>query len=216
MVFALTDDAGPFFVEDIPEEPFVSAVTDGNGDPVAIAPGDVKAGLRRPDGSYALPLIARDVDADEDTFTLPWGTETPFTTPGVHWIDALVHNQRAEPVPVVVETLDGWTTLAMARTSWRDLPTDPRVAYELLQVAKRDVIAYAPALAAGAPIPDSYRTAQVMHARDIWNSGVTDPSGDIGSETFATTPYPMDWMVRQVLRPKRAIPKVARFPEEDA
>lgn len=213
MVYSLTDDAGPFYVIDLPPEPYVSGVDNEAGDRVELASGDVKAGLRRPDGTYAIALAPRDVDSSLDTFTLPWGTESPFTVEGVYWIDAVVHGQHAEPVPVVVEAFTGWNTLAMARTVWRDLPTDPRVAYELLAVAKRDVLAFAPALPEGAPIPENYRTAQWMHARDIATSGIATPSGDIGAPGFATTPYPMDWMIRQVLRPKRAIPKVPKVTE---
>lgn len=218
MTLTLDTDAGPFWRGDAPEDAYESGVL-SDGAPVDLQSSDqLTAGLRAPDGTYAIATGARPIDADTDTFTLPWGASSPFTMSGVHWIDVQLNGVRVDPLPVVVEdSADGWATLAEARDEWRDLPSNPRVAYTLLQIARHDVIEYAPTLAPDARVPANYVKAQIMHARDIWNSGHADPSsGDLGEGSFALTPYPLDWMIRQLLRPARAIPRVPRYPQNGA
>jgi len=77
-----------------------------------------------------------------------------------------------------------------------------------LEVAKSQVLAYAPALANDAPIPEAYAVAQLMQARNIWNASKVSPSGDINTGSYASTPFPLDWQVRQLLRPRRGVPVI--------
>ena len=77
-----------------------------------------------------------------------------------------------------------------------------------LEVAKSQVLAYAPALTEDALIPEAYAVAQLMQARNIWNASKVSPSGDIGEGSYAVTPHPLDWMVKQLLRPRRGVPVI--------
>jgi hypothetical protein len=117
---------------------------------------------------------------------------------------------RLSPVYLIVQAEDGWYTLDAAREDWADAPeTDARLE-QLLELARQQVIAYAPALAAGAAIPANYKAGQLMQARNLWNAGLVDPAtGQQGDDaSFQLRPFPLDWMVRQVLRPKTGVPKV--------
>lgn len=122
----------------------------------------------------------------------------------------------------------GWHTLDTARDQWRDAPSDDDTLQQLLDVARHQVTAYAPTytgepgtstLAAPDPttgalqpvtaatVPADYRLAQLMQARNIWNAGRVDPaSGGLGDDSFIMRPFPLDWMVKQIIRPKRALP----------
>lgn len=110
-----------------------------------------------------------------------------------------------------------WHTAESARDQWADAPgtpaDDPDVLEELLDVAREQVEAYAPNLppaAEGGPvsIPITYRYAQLMQARNIWNAALVSPGGEMGEGDFAITPHPLDWTVKQMIRPKRATPVV--------
>lgn len=110
-----------------------------------------------------------------------------------------------------------WWTVDEAKGSWVGAPADDDLEL-LLDVAKAEIIAYAPALDPddvvtvtpdeGDPyevqvIPAGYRWAQLAHARNIWNAAKVNPSGGFGAdgETFALTPFPLDWAIKQRLRP---------------
>lgn len=101
-----------------------------------------------------------------------------------------------------------WYTVEEAREDWRDAAqmTDEHLqAY--LDTAKEAVWAYGKRLTlpADAPvptdIPDGWRTAHLSQTRNIWNTYKTDPGGFIGSGEFEVRPFPMDWMVKQLIRP---------------
>lgn len=108
-----------------------------------------------------------------------------------------------------------WHDVATARDFWVDAPFDDDVLEELLEVAKQQVIAYAPTLPepeaeVEEDIPVNYRKAQLDQARNLWNATKVDPaSGGSGDDTYVIRPFPLDWMIRQTLRPRRGVP-VAR------
>lgn len=100
-----------------------------------------------------------------------------------------------------------WHTLESARGQWADAPLDDDSLGELLEVAQVAVLAYAPALTPADPedIPVSYRSAQLMQARNVWNSGQASPSGGDGFDNIGyglTTTHPLDWQIKQLLRPR--------------
>ena len=104
--------------------------------------------------------------------------------------------------------MGSWHTYESIQDLWPDAPTYEDFGLnELLEVAKEQVLAFAGIETLEAPdVPASYRMAQYMQARNIWNSSKVDPaSGGLGEDTFAIRVYPLDWMVRQIIRPKRAI-----------
>lgn len=119
------------------------------------------------------------------------------------------------PITVVVEHEDGdgWHTLDSARAEWADAPEgdddeDARL-YDLLQIAREQVLAFAPARQDGDPVPARYRAAQVMQARNLWNGLRKNPGEEtMGADGFSVTIFPLDWNVRALIRPIRAVPVV--------
>ena len=110
-----------------------------------------------------------------------------------------------------------WHTPETARDQWVDAPLDDEQLEQLLDVAKQAVLAYAPALPAatsGAWVdgyyqpaaepepPTNYVVAQLMQARNVWNSGKATPTGDFDGGGYGLTTHPLDWQIKQILRPR--------------
>ena len=109
-----------------------------------------------------------------------------------------------------------WHTVESARDEWPDAPTDygdggDDTLTTLLAVSQEAVIAYAPAVEeALTDIPDGYRLAQLMQARNVWNSTKVSTANDFdGGQYSISASYPLDWQVRQLIRPKQGRPRVA-------
>jgi hypothetical protein len=119
-----------------------------------------------------------------------------------------------------------WHTVESARDEWPDAPYDEdggdTLLTSLLAAAQLAVVAYAPVQADMVTIdpdgyivseeyvvPDGYRIAQLMQARNIWNSGKASPSGDFDGAGYGLSTFPLDWQVRQLIRPKRGRPVIA-------
>lgn len=119
-----------------------------------------------------------------------------------------------------------WHTAESARDQWADAPTDdgdnPNASLEeLLNAAQSAVLAYAPELDGTyiiddgyieqvmAGIPDAYRIAQLMQARNIWNAKKASPAGEFDNGSYGLSSFPLDWAIRQLLRPKRGRPVMA-------
>jgi hypothetical protein len=135
---------------------------------------------------------------------------------GAHTLRIVVagggRQQALSPVALIVEHEDGdgWFTLDAARTAWADAPEDDGRLHTLLVVARTQCLAYAPALAVGAAVPRHYREAQLLQARGVWNAVRTDPnSQQMGADGFAAPVFPLDWTVKQLLRPQDPRPVVA-------
>ena len=106
-----------------------------------------------------------------------------------------------------------WHDIESARDEWIDAPMDDDVLEELLTVAQQQVVAYAPALPEPAEgeeqdIPSNYRYAQLQQAKNLFNAGRVDSTGGVGESDFVARPFPLDWVIRQILRPRRAVPRV--------
>lgn len=72
----------------------------------------------------------------------------------------------------------------------------------LLEVAREQILAYAPALAPADPLPARYVYAQLKQAEVLWAAGTASGDGDIGSEGYRFTPRPLDKTIQQIIRPK--------------
>jgi hypothetical protein len=106
-----------------------------------------------------------------------------------------------------------WHTAASARDEWPDAPVDSDGGdarlESLLASAKEAVIAYAPAVSEPLEdIPDGYREAQLQQAQNMWNAGKASPSGDFDGGQYSLTTFPLDWAVRQLIRPKTGKPVI--------
>jgi hypothetical protein len=95
-----------------------------------------------------------------------------------------------------------WHTPESARTQWVDAPLDDEQLEELLDVAKGAVLAYAPAIEDESHPPVSYRLAQLTQTKNMWNASYASPSGDLDGGSFGLTTFPLDWQVKQMLRPQ--------------
>lgn len=155
------------------------------------------------------PAVAvATIDEGSETVRVDWPDDYPLTGSGVGRILLRLTYTTGEARTVavqrfVVEALDGWYTLWEAREDWAQAPHLDHQAFELLQMAREQCLEYAP-LAEGAAVPGRHRQAQLMQARNIWNSQKVDPAtGGIDGESFVITPHPLDWMIKQILRPNR-------------
>lgn len=113
-----------------------------------------------------------------------------------------------------------WHTPATAADEWANavVIADDAIFTELLEVARDQVMAYAPksqraAYAAAteeAPydVPLNLRRAQLRHAENMWNAASVDSAGDLGEGTFRSSPHPLDWHIKQLIRPRQAVPRV--------
>ncbi|QQD75100.1 hypothetical protein I8920_09485 [Curtobacterium sp. YC1] len=106
---------------------------------------------------------------------------------------------------VVVDPDDEWHNVITARLEWDGAPDQDGTLQRLLSVARDQVEAYAPELPDGAAIPERYRAGQLMQARNTFNASITngDNSVDLGGG-LVISPRPLDWAVKQLLRPARA------------
>jgi hypothetical protein len=110
----------------------------------------------------------------------------------------------------------GWMTPDEVRTRWRDAPADDAYLQEVMDVAQAQVLDYGPQVTADLiaadanAVPTNYRLAAFTQTKNIWNAVKSDPSSQgIGDEGFIIRPFPMDWTVKNMVRPLRAKPVVA-------
>lgn len=119
-----------------------------------------------------------------------------------------------------------WATPDVARKYWRDAPADDAVLVTYLSAARVACLAFAPlpviesaggygadpygGYGGGEEIPDNYLLGQIMQARNIWNAGKASPStGDFDGGGYGISTMPLDWQVKQLLRPQRALGAIA-------
>lgn len=50
-------------------------------------------------------------------------------------------------------------------------------------------------------VPNRYVYAQLQQARNLWNAGRTDGSGEAGVEGYSFQPRPLDKTIRSIIRP---------------
>lgn len=203
-----------FYIDDVPAEPLVIEP------PETIALDEFTAAsavIIAPDAVVTDLTAAIDDVTNSIVVNLP--LTSVFTVAGVHRLRITLTGapavQRLPEVRIVVQNPDAeWHTLDTAREEWPDAGhLGDLTLWELLEVARADCEAFAPSLAledgTTKPVPISYRKAQVMQARNILNSlGVDPASGDDGAGSFVIRPFPLDWQVKQTLRPKRGIPVI--------
>jgi hypothetical protein len=201
-----------YFVDDIPAQPLVVDPL-RNGEPIDLSLFDeVDASLYDPEGNVIEEEFLAEIV--EDTIVVDWPEVSPFAFAGIYSLRLVVRGDGArEQLPVVRlvadEFDDGWYNLETAREDWRDAPAYDATLFTLLWSARGDVRAYAPMLEFGVRPPVHYRQAQLMQARNQWNAAKVDPAnGGLGDESFIVTPHPLDWMIKQILRPATNVPVV--------
>lgn len=201
-------DLGSLWVGDVPTSPTRADFVDEVGAPVNITGyASWSAYMLSPTGE-TLGTLTGSEQGDHLLFT--WYTTTILEIPGVHTIvitffDALGVEVQCEPWKFIVQEIDGWLSLEMARAQWADAPLDDVFLAQILDAAKLQCIAYAPALAVGAVVPVNYLHAQLMQARALYQSVIANQQDNVGVDGFQVRVFPLDFTIRALLRPKRAI-----------
>lgn len=114
----------------------------------------------------------------------------------------------------------GWHDTESVRKFWKDAPADEDVLNAYLTAARDAVLAYAPTIDGDqytvedgmivpTEIPDRYALAQAMQARNTWNSIKASPGGEMDGSSYGISAYPLDWSVKQLLRPQRGMGAIA-------
>lgn len=206
-IFAVMD-IDQLFVDDVPVSPTRCDFIDENGDAVQISTyTHWNAYMLAPDNSVAGELTGTITGQHLE---FPWPDESILTMPGVFRIVIQLRNGgptdlTVEPFSFVVQEISNWLSLEHARAQWPDAPLDDVLLYQILESAKTQILAYAPALAAGAVIPANYVQAQLMQARALYQSVIANQNDTVGVDGFAVRVFPLDFTIRALLRPKRAI-----------
>lgn len=203
-----------FYVGDIPSEDIVIEPA-RDDEPIELDPftaADTDTSWRNFDGELVPAEFL--VSFEEAELVIEWPSTSPFEEAGLYSLAVTLvgveRRERLAPIYFVSQAEDGWHTNDSAREEWTTgAPQSDVRLFQLLLMAKQQVTAYAPQLPAAARVPRNYKEGQLMQARNLWNAGKVDPqSGGVGDDEFVIRPYPLDWMVQQVLRPKRGVPVV--------
>lgn len=201
-------DLGALWVGDVPLSPTRADFVDETGNVVNVSEYASWSSYMLSPTGLVLGELTGTGHGNHLEFT--WPTTTILETPGLHTIvitffDALGVEVQCEPWKFVVQAIDGWLTLELARAQWADAPLDDVFLFQLLDTAKEQCLAYAPALAIGAPIPARYLQAQETQSRALYQSTIANQNDQVGIEGFTVRVFPLDFTIRAMLRPKRAI-----------
>lgn len=193
---------GPFYKGDQPSAPIEIEL---DADEVLDDYTTATAEFRGEDGELLDTL--GPVPITDGTVTLEW-PEDPFNSEGVYTFSVTLHGGgstlHAGEVEVVVEQRTGWHTLASARRAWSS-DLDDLALFDVLRNARIQCEEFAPKRD---DVPENYRRAQLVQARNLHNAQAANPSsGDYG-ESFALAAIPMTWQVMSLLRPSRGRPLV--------
>ena len=199
----------PFYLDDIPAEPFVIEPPE-TIDLAAFTAAEAR--LIDPAG-VTVDLTA-SIDEETNSIVAQQPAVSPYTVEGVHRLRVAVTSatgrQQLPDIRLVVQDADSqWHTLDSVRAEWPDAEhIADATLWALLDLARTQVVAFAPALVDEAPVPDRYREGQRVQARNVWNATRVAPDGSTGQDDFIIRPFPMDWHVKSILRPKRGIPVI--------
>jgi hypothetical protein len=203
-----------YYAGDIPAEDLIIE-PERNGQLIDLTPfNGAEITLRSFDGTEVetAGFITSIID---DRLVIEWPEDGAFTSAGLFTLQITLTNtattvrERVAPYQYIVQGDDGWHSLDTAREQWENAPENDLKLYSILWAARQEITAYAPPLDADTRPPVNYIQAQVMQARNIWNAAKVDPaSGGLGEDSFIIRPFPLDWMIVQILRPKTAIPRV--------
>lgn len=201
-------DLGSLWAGNVPTSPTHVDFFDEAGNPVHVHEFDGHtADLFGPDGDI-VAVIPSTIHAQH--LDLTWPSTSVFPVAGVYelaiqFTDAGGVILDAEPVRIVAQGADGWLTLDQARRRWADAPLDDVILYELLSTARTQCETYAPALALGAVVPANYREAQYLQARALFMASISNQADSVGVDGYQVRSFPLDWNIRALLRPKRAM-----------
>src|SRR5665647_2405660 len=109
--------------------------------------------------------------------------------------------------------LIGWVETTTDLEDWADAPLDAVDLARYLGAAHEQCVAFLPYTTDPAtgvqtptipdPVPDTFVLAQVFQARALYRSALAGSGDAIGADGLSVTVFPMDWTVKNLLRPKR-------------
>ena len=198
---------GSLWVGDVPFSPTRADFVDEVGNVVQISEYNAWTAIMLGPDFTELGTLTGTGHGQHLEFT--WPTTTILELPGRHQIivtftDTLGVTVQTEPFSFVVQEVDGWLTLEQARSQWADAPLDDVFLAQILDAAKVQCIAYAPALLLGAVVPVNYLHAQLMQARALYQSVIANQQDSVGVDGFQVRVFPLDFTIRALLRPKKA------------
>jgi hypothetical protein len=110
-------------------------------------------------------------------------------------------------------SLIGWVDPDADLDEWRDAPSDENTLKRYLGAAHEQCVAFLPHRRGADdvlrpvipdPVPERFKLAQIMQARALYNGVITGPGDHQGGDgPYGVTVFPMDWSVKNLLRPKR-------------
>ena len=194
------------WVNDIPVSPMRWDFIDETGNPVAIGEFDTWS-VDLYDPSHTVIASMNGVPQGNH-LSLTFGAPSLATVAGVYSLQFRFVDGgtiTAEPYEFLVQEATGWLTLEQARSQWADAPLDDIFLWQILETAKTQCIAYAPVLPLGASVPLNYVQAQLTQSRALYQSTIANQNDSVGIEGFTVRVFPLDFTIRAMLRPKRAI-----------
>jgi hypothetical protein len=125
-------------------------------------------------------------------------------------IRAEVYGRRARVVePTVWYSADSDSAQRRVIAAWKDAPlTNVELLGMLLDIAREQVLEYAPARPVDAPVPTRFVWAQLQHAKHLWNAGRVTGAGEAGTGEFSYAPRPLDKDIQNIIRPRGGVPSV--------
>lgn len=198
-----------FYLDDVPAEAFVIEPPE-TIDLAEFSTAD--ATLIAPD-AVVTDLAATIDDATNSILVEPAAT-SPFTVEGIHRLRVVLHGapgrQMLPDVRIIAQDPDSqWHTLDTIREDWADGETiSDAMLWTLLEIVRGQIAEFGTTLT-GAAALDATQYAQRLQVRNTWNAAKVSPTGGLGEDDFVIRPFPLDWHVKQILRPKRGVPVVA-------
>jgi len=192
------------WVNDIPVSPMRWDFVDEVGNPVAI--GEFDTWSVKVYGPAHNVLGTMSGVPTGNHLSLSFGAPSLATVAGIYSMQFIFVDGgtiTAEPYEFLVQESTGWLTLEAARSQWADAPMDDIFLWQILESAKNACIAYAPAFTDGVPL--HYVQAQLMQARAIYQSVIANQQDNVGVDGFQVRVFPLDFTIRALLRPKKAI-----------
>lgn len=207
-----------FYTGDIPAEDIVIEPARGE-ELINLAPFqqyDTEIALRTFDGDLVeadfVTYFEAGTEVEPWRVIVEWPSDTVFATAGLYTLTVTLNGvnvrERLAPIYFVAQDDDGWHTIDTARSEWASAPLSEYRLYQLLELAKQQIISKAPPLDLDTRTPLNYKAGQLMQARNLYNAGLVEAGGEQGSDNFVLRVHPLDWMVEQVINPKQYIPAV--------
>ena len=104
-------------------------------------------------------------------------------------------------------TIVGWVDQETVQDYWADsVQLEDSALTSYLQASYEQCVEFLPPVALKAypeTIPDRWKQAQIMQARALYRSAVAGSGDQVGMDGQGVTVFPMDWTVKNLLRPSR-------------